>query len=140
MKQMNQIRENNQAVSFSKASRPPAFKKLSMKAPKCFHGTQTFKARPFIQFFKLIFNNNQANFSEDRKKVLYAPSFLIGRSSKWIEPYLSNLIKKYPSYFLNNWELSEYQLLTLFRDPNEVRKAEEELNSSRIKEGGNLSF
>ncbi|MBW0593484.1 hypothetical protein O181_133199, partial [Austropuccinia psidii MF-1] len=103
---------NLQAASSSDSSRPPAFKTPSMKAPECFDGTQPSK-----------------------KKVLYATSFLIGRASKWIEPYLSN-----PKYLLNSWKLFESPLFTLFGDPNEVRKAEAELDSLRIKEGGHVSL
>ncbi|MBW0583272.1 hypothetical protein O181_122987 [Austropuccinia psidii MF-1] len=79
-------------------------------------------------------------FAQDRKKVLYATSFLIGRAEKLIEPYLSNLTKQHPNYLLNSWKLFESQLFTLFVDPNEVRHAEAELDSLRMKEGGHLSL
>ncbi|MBW0487300.1 hypothetical protein O181_027015 [Austropuccinia psidii MF-1] len=80
--QMTQIMANLQSASSPKSSRPPAFKTPSIKAPECFDGTQPFKVRSFIQSFKLIFNNDLANFSQDKKKVLYATSFLIGRAAK----------------------------------------------------------
>ncbi|MBW0492928.1 hypothetical protein O181_032643 [Austropuccinia psidii MF-1] len=111
-----------------------------MKAPECFDGTQPFKVRSFIQSCQLIFHNNPASFSQDRKKVLYATSFLIGRAAKWIEPYLSNLTNKDSNYLLNSWNLFESQLFTLFWEPNEVRKAAEELDSLRMKEGGHVSL
>ncbi|MBW0565627.1 hypothetical protein O181_105342 [Austropuccinia psidii MF-1] len=101
MQQMTQIMANLQAASSSDSSRPPAFKTSSMKAPECFDGTQPFKVRSFIQSCKLIFHNDLANFSQERKKVLYATSFLIGRAPKWIEPYLSNLINQDPNYLPN---------------------------------------
>ncbi|MBW0542199.1 hypothetical protein O181_081914 [Austropuccinia psidii MF-1] len=129
MQQMTQIMANLQEDSFSEASRPPAFKTQSMKAPECFDGTQPFKVRSFIQFFQLIFKNDLAKFSQDRMMVLYATSFLIGRDAKWIEPYLSNLTNQDSNYLLNSWNLFESQLFSLFGDPNEVRKAEEELDS-----------
>ncbi|MBW0553790.1 hypothetical protein O181_093505 [Austropuccinia psidii MF-1] len=91
-----------------------------MKALEFFDGTQPFKVRSFIQSCQLIFHNDPANFSQDRKKFLYAPSFLIGRAAKWMEPYLSNLTNPDPSYLLNSWKLFESQLFTLFVDPNEV--------------------
>ncbi|MBW0554316.1 hypothetical protein O181_094031 [Austropuccinia psidii MF-1] len=91
MQRMTQIMANFQAASSSEASRPPAFKTLSMKAPECLDGTQPFKARSFIQYFQLIFHNDLENFPQDRKKVLYATSFLIGKAAKFIEAYLSNL-------------------------------------------------
>ncbi|MBW0585232.1 hypothetical protein O181_124947 [Austropuccinia psidii MF-1] len=100
-----------------------------MKAPDSFDGTQAHKLRGFIQSCQLIFHNDQANFFSDRKKVLYSTSFLTGRAGKWIEPYLSNISNEDPSYLLNNWPLFESQLFTLFGDPNEVRKAEEELDN-----------
>ncbi|MBW0585589.1 hypothetical protein O181_125304 [Austropuccinia psidii MF-1] len=91
-----------------------------MKAPECFDGTQPFKVRIFIQSCKLIFHNDLANFSQDRKKILYSTSFPIGRAEKWIEPYLSKLTNQDPGYLLNSWKLFESQLFTLFGDPNEA--------------------
>ncbi|MBW0569148.1 hypothetical protein O181_108863 [Austropuccinia psidii MF-1] len=140
MQQMNQIMANLQPASSSEASRPPALNTPSMKAPEFFDGTQPFKVRSFIQSYQLIFHNDPANFSQDRNKVLYATSFLICRAEKWIEPYLSNLTNQDPNYLLNSWKLFESQLFTLFGDPNEVRKAEAELDSLRMKEGGHLSL
>ncbi|MBW0506284.1 hypothetical protein O181_045999 [Austropuccinia psidii MF-1] len=93
---------NFQAASVSESSRQPAFKPPSMKAPECFDGTQFFKLRSFIQSSQLIFDNDPANFSQDRKKALYATSFIIGRAAKRIEPYLSNLTNQDPNYFLNS--------------------------------------
>ncbi|MBW0548855.1 hypothetical protein O181_088570, partial [Austropuccinia psidii MF-1] len=72
MQQVTQIMANLQASASSEGSGPPAFKTPSMKAPECFDGTQTFKVRSFIQSFQLIFHNDPAKFSQDRKKVLYA--------------------------------------------------------------------
>ncbi|MBW0500385.1 hypothetical protein O181_040100 [Austropuccinia psidii MF-1] len=90
MQQMTEIMPNLQEASSFEASIPPDFKTPSVKAPELFDETQPFKVRSFIQSFPHIFNNDQENFSEDRKKVLYSTSFLIGRAKKWIEPYLSN--------------------------------------------------
>ncbi|MBW0528195.1 hypothetical protein O181_067910 [Austropuccinia psidii MF-1] len=101
MQQMTQAMANLHAAS-SKSSRPPAFKTPSMKELECFDGTQPFKVRSFIQYCQLIFHNDPANFSQYRKKVLCATSFLIGRAAKWIEPYLSNLTNQEPSYLLNS--------------------------------------
>ncbi|MBW0589908.1 hypothetical protein O181_129623 [Austropuccinia psidii MF-1] len=70
MQQINQIMANIKAASSSGSSRPPAFKTPSMNAPECFDWTQPFKVRRFIQFCQLIFDNDLANFSQDRKKVL----------------------------------------------------------------------
>ncbi|MBW0498091.1 hypothetical protein O181_037806 [Austropuccinia psidii MF-1] len=111
-----------------------------MKAPEYFYGTQPFKVRSFIQSCQLIFHNYLAKLSQERKKFLYATSFLIGRAAKWIEPYLSNLTNQDPNYLLNSWSLFESQLFTLFGDPHEVRKAEAELDSLGMKEGGHVSL
>ncbi|MBW0494915.1 hypothetical protein O181_034630 [Austropuccinia psidii MF-1] len=111
-----------------------------MRAPECFYGTQPFKVNGFIQSCQLIFPNDPANLSQDRKKVFYATSFLIGRSEKWIEPYLSNLTNQDSNYLLNSWKLFESKLFTLFGDPNEVRKAEAELDCLRMKEVGHVSL
>ncbi|MBW0477864.1 hypothetical protein O181_017579 [Austropuccinia psidii MF-1] len=124
MQEIIQIMANLQA-----ASRPPAFNNLSIKAPDFFDGTQPFIARSPIQNCKHIFHNDEEDFSEDKKKVLYATSFLIGRAEKWIEPHIPNLINKDSRDPLNNWELFESQLFALSGDPNEVRKAEAELDS-----------
>ncbi|MBW0556104.1 hypothetical protein O181_095819 [Austropuccinia psidii MF-1] len=138
MQQMTQMMANLQTASSSEESRPPAFKTPSMKAPECFYGTQSFKVRSFIQSCQLTFHNDPVNFSQDRKKFLYATSFLIGKAAKWIELYLSNLTNQDSTYLLNSWNLFESQLSTLFGDPNEVRKAEAELDSLRMKEGGHV--
>ncbi|MBW0528832.1 hypothetical protein O181_068547 [Austropuccinia psidii MF-1] len=111
-----------------------------MKAPECFYGTQPFKVRIFIHSCQLISHNDLENFSQDRKKALYATSFLIGMAAKWIEPHLFNLTNHYPSYILNSWNLFESQLFNLFGDPNEFRKSEEELDSLRMKKGGHVSL
>ncbi|MBW0469047.1 hypothetical protein O181_008762 [Austropuccinia psidii MF-1] len=140
MQKMTQIMANLQAASSSEAARPPAFKTLSMKAPERFDGTQPFKARSFIQSFQLVFHNYMEISLKTERKVLYVTSFLIGRAEKMIEPYLSNLTNQDPSYLLNYWNLSQSPIFNLFGDPNEVRKAEAELDSLRIKEGVHVSL
>ncbi|MBW0587125.1 hypothetical protein O181_126840, partial [Austropuccinia psidii MF-1] len=65
---------------------------------------------------------------------------LIGRAAKWIDLYLSNLTNQDPNYILNSWKSFESHLFTLFGDPYEIRKAEAELDSLRMKEGGNVSL
>ncbi|MBW0506121.1 hypothetical protein O181_045836 [Austropuccinia psidii MF-1] len=122
MQQMTKIMAKLQAASSSEASKPPAFKTPSMKGPECFDGTQPLKVRNFIQSCQLIFHNELRNFSQDRKKILYATSFLIGRVAKWIEPYLSNLTNQDPNYVLSSWKLLESQLLTLFEDQMKSKK------------------
>ncbi|MBW0512453.1 hypothetical protein O181_052168 [Austropuccinia psidii MF-1] len=113
LQQITQIMANLQAASYSELSRPPAFKTQSMKAPEFFDGTQPSKVRSFIQSCQLIFHNDPANCSQDRKKVLYSTSFLIGRAAKWIQPYLCNLTNQDPRYFLKSWTLLESQPFTL---------------------------
>ncbi|MBW0532830.1 hypothetical protein O181_072545 [Austropuccinia psidii MF-1] len=140
MQQMTQIMANFQAASVSESSRPPAFNTPSRKAPECFDGTQPFTVSSFIQSCQIIFPNDPAHFSQERKKVLYATSFLIGRAAKWIGPYLSNITNQDPDYLLNSWSLFESQLFTLCGDPNEVRKAEAEFHFLRMREGGNVSL
>ncbi|MBW0582434.1 hypothetical protein O181_122149 [Austropuccinia psidii MF-1] len=127
-----------QAVAPRDTSKVPAFKTPSMKAPYSFDGTKAHKLRGLIQSCQLIFHNDPANFFSDRKKVLYSNSSLTGRAGKWIEPYLSNISNEDPSYLLNNWQLFEIQLFTLFNDPNEVRKADQELDNLRMRESVSL--
>ncbi|MBW0463463.1 hypothetical protein O181_003178 [Austropuccinia psidii MF-1] len=57
-----------------------------------------------------------------------------------MEPYLSNPTNQDLTYLLNSWQLFKSQLFTLFRDLNEVRKAETELDSLRMKEDGHVSL
>ncbi|MBW0542680.1 hypothetical protein O181_082395 [Austropuccinia psidii MF-1] len=140
MQQMNQTMSNIQTYSSSESSRPPAFKISSMKAPECFDETHTFKVRSFIQSCQLFFHNDLENFSQDRQRVLYGFSFLIGSAAKWIEPYFSNVTNQDPSYLLNSCQLFGSQLFNLFGDPNEVRKAEAELDTSRMKDVGHVSL
>ncbi|MBW0473496.1 hypothetical protein O181_013211 [Austropuccinia psidii MF-1] len=97
IQQMTQIIANLQAASSSEASRPPAFKTPSMKAPECFDGIQPFNKESSL------------------------------------------------CHFISHWQdckmtLFESQLFTLFGDPNEVRKAEAELDSLRRKQGGHVSL
>ncbi|MBW0518128.1 hypothetical protein O181_057843 [Austropuccinia psidii MF-1] len=113
MQKMTQIMANFQAASSSESSKQPAFNTPSIKALECFDGTQPFKAQSFIQSCQLIFHNDKENFSKDRKKVLYATSFLIGRDEKLIEHYLSNFTNQDPSYLLNYWQLYFNSLLYL---------------------------
>ncbi|MBW0475348.1 hypothetical protein O181_015063 [Austropuccinia psidii MF-1] len=129
-----------QAVSPRDNYKAPAFKILSTKAPDSFDGTQAHKLRGSIQYCQLIFHNDTANFFSYRNKALYSTSFLTGRAGKWIEPYLLNISNEDPSYLLNNWQSFETQLFTLFGHPNEVRKAEQELDKLRMKESGNVSL
>ncbi|MBW0573967.1 hypothetical protein O181_113682 [Austropuccinia psidii MF-1] len=138
IQKMTQIMANLQAAASSEVSRPEAFKTPSMKAPECFVVTQPFKVRIFIQFCQLIFHNDPANISQDRKKVLYATSFLIGRAAKWIEPYLSNLNNQDSSYLPDSWPLFESQLFTLLGDPNEAGKAGADLDGLRMKEASRI--
>ncbi|MBW0570303.1 hypothetical protein O181_110018, partial [Austropuccinia psidii MF-1] len=69
-----------------------------------------------------------------------APECFDGTQPLKIEPYLSNLTNQDQNYLLNSWKLFESQLFTLFENPNEVRKAEAELYSLRMKEVGHLSL
>ncbi|MBW0508517.1 hypothetical protein O181_048232 [Austropuccinia psidii MF-1] len=111
-----------------------------MKAPDSFDCTQAHKSSEFIQSCQLIFHNDPENFLSERKKVLYSTSFLTGRAGKWIDPYLSNISNEDPSYLLNNWQLFETQLFTMFGDPNEFRKAEQELDNFRTMDSGHVSL
>ncbi|MBW0478807.1 hypothetical protein O181_018522 [Austropuccinia psidii MF-1] len=104
MQKMTLIMDNLHDASSTEASRPPAFKTPSMKAPKCFDGTEPFNVRSFIQYCQLNIHNDPVNFSQDRKMVLYSTSFLIVRVAKWIEPYVSNLTNQDPNYLLNSWK------------------------------------
>ncbi|MBW0561552.1 hypothetical protein O181_101267 [Austropuccinia psidii MF-1] len=121
-------------------SKASEFKPPSIKAPDSFDGTQAHKLRGFIQSCQLIFHNDPESFFSDRKKVMYSTPFLFGTAGKWIEPYLFNISNEDPSYLLNNWNLLVTQLFTLFGDPNEFRKAEQELDNLRMKDSGHVSL
>ncbi|MBW0519862.1 hypothetical protein O181_059577 [Austropuccinia psidii MF-1] len=121
-------------------SRTPAFKTSSVKAPDSFDGTKAYKLRGFIKSCQLMFHNDPEKFFSDRKNILYSTFFSPGRAEKWIEPYLSNTSNEDPSYLINSLKLLETQLFTLLGDPNEVRKAEQELENLRMKEIGQVSL
>ncbi|MBW0483620.1 hypothetical protein O181_023335 [Austropuccinia psidii MF-1] len=141
MEQMTQFMgQLTQEVAPRDTQKAPAFKTPSMKAPDFFDGTKAYKLRGFIQYCQLTFHNDPANFFSDRKKFLYSTSFLTGRAGKFIEPYLLNISNEDPSFLLNNWQLFETQLFTLFGDSNEVRKAEQELDNFMMKESGQVSL
>ncbi|MBW0502725.1 hypothetical protein O181_042440 [Austropuccinia psidii MF-1] len=123
----------SQSAASRDDSKALTFKTSSLKAPISFAGTQAHKLRGFIKSCQLIFHNDPANLFSDRNKALYLTSFLTGRDGKWIESYLSNISNEDPSYLLNNWQLFETQLFTLFGYANEVRKAEQELKNLRIR-------
>ncbi|MBW0543924.1 hypothetical protein O181_083639 [Austropuccinia psidii MF-1] len=141
MEQMTQFMgQLTKAVSPRDTSRSTELTNPSMKEPDSFGGTEAYKLRGFIQSCQLIFHNDPANIFSERKKVLYSTSFLTGRAGKWIEPYHSNISNEDPSYIFNKWQLFETQLFTLFCDPNEVRKSEQELDNLMMKESGQVSL
>ncbi|MBW0555515.1 hypothetical protein O181_095230 [Austropuccinia psidii MF-1] len=117
------IGQLTKAVSPRDTSRAPAFKNPSIKEPYSFDGTKAYKFRGFIQSCQLSFHNYPENFFCDRKTFLYSTSFLTGRAVKFLKPYLSNISNEDPYYILNNWQLFEAQLFTLFGDLNEFRKS-----------------
>ncbi|MBW0552727.1 hypothetical protein O181_092442 [Austropuccinia psidii MF-1] len=111
-----------------------------MKAGDSFDVSQANKLRRFIQSFQLILHNDQANFFSDSKRVVYSTCVLTGSAGKWNELFLSNISNEDPSYLLNSWHLFKTQLFTIFGDPNESRKAEQEFNKLRTKESGHVSL
>ncbi|MBW0500387.1 hypothetical protein O181_040102 [Austropuccinia psidii MF-1] len=69
------------------------------------------------------------------------PSMKASECFDGTQPFkVRSFIQSYSHYLLNSWTLFESQLFTLFGDPNEVRKAEAELYSLRMKEGGHVSL
>ncbi|MBW0484392.1 hypothetical protein O181_024107 [Austropuccinia psidii MF-1] len=89
------------------------------------------------QMTQLMANLQAASSSESsRPPTFKTPECFDGTQP--FKPYLSNLTNQDPSYLLNAWKLFESQLFNLFGDPNEVRKAEAELESLRMKEGGHV--
>ncbi|MBW0495524.1 hypothetical protein O181_035239 [Austropuccinia psidii MF-1] len=100
----------------------------------------TLQSQKLYSVLSINFSSQSGNFSQDRKKFLYSTLFLIGRDSRWIEPYLSNLTNQEPCYLLNSWNFFESHLFILFEDLNEVRKFEAELDFLRIKEGVHVSL
>ncbi|MBW0561633.1 hypothetical protein O181_101348 [Austropuccinia psidii MF-1] len=118
----------------------PAFKALSIKSPDSFDVTKGHTLRGFIQSYQLIFHNYPENFFSDRNKALYSTSFPTGRAGKLIEPYISNISNEDPSCLLKNCKLIKTHFFNLFVDPNEVMKAERELDNLRMKERGHVSL
>ncbi|MBW0470601.1 hypothetical protein O181_010316 [Austropuccinia psidii MF-1] len=72
MKQMTQIMANLQADSSSEASRPPALKTPSMKAPECINWNQNSEIRSFIHSCQFIFRNDpEISFSRQEERSLF---------------------------------------------------------------------
>ncbi|MBW0508325.1 hypothetical protein O181_048040 [Austropuccinia psidii MF-1] len=135
MEQMTQLMgQLTQEITPRDNSKAPVLKTPSMKVPDYFDGTQAHKLRGLFQYFQLISHNDPENFFSDWKKVLYSTSFLTARAGKWSEPYLPNISNEDPSYLLQNWQLFKTQLFTLFGDPNEVNKAEQDLDNLMMKQ------
>ncbi|MBW0545439.1 hypothetical protein O181_085154 [Austropuccinia psidii MF-1] len=89
------------------------------------------------QMTQIMANLQAASFSEAARPPdfktpsMKAPEFFDGT-----QPFKV----RNPNYLLNPWNLFESQLFTLFEDPNEVIKAEAELDSLRMKEGGHFEW
>ncbi|MBW0508878.1 hypothetical protein O181_048593 [Austropuccinia psidii MF-1] len=113
MKQMTQsMGKIIQAVSPRDNPRAPAFKTPSTNSPDSSDG-------------------NKAHKIEKTYPIL---------AEKWIEKYLLNISNEDPSYLLNIWKVFETQLVTLYSDPNEVRKAGKVFDKIRMKESGHVSL
>ncbi|KNZ50662.1 uncharacterized protein VP01_4304g1 [Puccinia sorghi] len=117
----------------------PMFCTPGMKPPDKFDSENSSKLQGFLQSCKLLFLNDPTVFSDNRKKFLYAASYLGGRATQWFKPYLDLLENQPPSCLINNWDRFKQQLFNLFRDPNEVRNAEFKLNSLSMKDNGKAS-
>ncbi|MBW0527747.1 hypothetical protein O181_067462 [Austropuccinia psidii MF-1] len=91
---------------------------------------------------QIMANFQEASVSDSsRPPAFKTPSMKAPECFDWTQPFkLSNLTNQDPNYLLNSWKLFESQLFTLFGDPDEVRKAEVELDSLRMKEGGHVSL
>ncbi|MBW0536706.1 hypothetical protein O181_076421 [Austropuccinia psidii MF-1] len=80
---------------------------------------------------------------ESRPSAFKTPSMKAPECFDGTQPFkLRSFIRSFqsPNYLLNSWQLFQSQLFTLFGDPNEVRKAEAELDAFRITEGVNVSL
>ncbi|KNZ48475.1 uncharacterized protein VP01_5645g1 [Puccinia sorghi] len=91
------------------SSSAPTFRTPGMKPPDKLDGENVSKLRGFLQSCKLLFLNDPSVFSDDRKKVLYAASYLSGRASQWFEPYMDLLQNQFPSCLINNWDQFKQQ-------------------------------
>ncbi|MBW0534502.1 hypothetical protein O181_074217 [Austropuccinia psidii MF-1] len=94
------------------------------------------------QMTQIMANLQEASSSESsRPPAFKTPSMKAPECFDGTRPFkVRSFIQSYPSYLLNSWKLFKSQLFTSFGDPNEVRKAEAELDALRMKEGGNFSL
>jgi hypothetical protein len=81
-----------------------------------FDGQDSAKLRLFLQYFKLLFENNPSQFSKDRLKVVYAATYLCGKAATWFNPYLDILDNTNPHCILNNWDAFKQKLFSMFGD------------------------
>lgn len=119
-------------------SNPPAFQTPEMKKPDSFDGYSHQKLRAYLQQCKLIFLNDPSMFAMDIRKTVYESSYLTGKAFKWIQPYLENMSDD-PEFLMNSWSNFKGHLITLFGDPNELRKAEHQLDVLTMRDSDQAS-
>ncbi|MBW0513872.1 hypothetical protein O181_053587 [Austropuccinia psidii MF-1] len=96
-----------------------------------------------MQQITQIMANLQAASSPEssRTPAFKTPSMEAPECFDGTKPFkVRSFMQSYSSYLLNSWTLFESQPLTLFGDPNYVRKAEAELDGLRMKEGGHVAL
>lgn len=107
-------------------------KESDARKPDKFDGSDRSKLRSFLNACRLYFLNQPKRFNTDRKKVLYAGSFLDGTAASWFEPYVtSDGLKDDP--ILSDWSAFEAQLKKLFGDPDELTTFERKLERTRMR-------
>lgn len=107
------------------------------KAPEPFSGDKAHELRHFVQSCKVNFLCYPHHFTSERRKVLYAASFLTGIASDWFDPYLDD---SGPSnVLLDSWTNFEDALRTMFGDSNIQATAEYRLDALKMNDRDKIS-
>jgi hypothetical protein len=112
-------------------------KEPEVNDPVSFDGSDKTKLRTFLSQVSLVFLTRPARYNTERKKVLFAASYLSGPASAWFVPF-SDVTKPSPLW-LDNYVLFTEELQRLFGDPNYIATAERNLRRLRMREDSSIA-
>ena len=104
-----------------------------VREPDPFDGTDTTKLRTFLVQLQLNFNDQPRAFSEDRRKVNFAISYLKGIALAHFENMLIKPDLIHPAAWDDNYKEFVSELKTYFGAPDIIREAESKLENLVMK-------
>lgn len=111
-------------------------KGISAKAPESFEGKDPSELKKFLRACRVNFLCNPHKFRNDRIKVLYAGSYLSGVAGDWFDPYTNT--NDSSGTLLEDWNLFEEEITSMFGDSNLEATAEYEMEKLRMKDHHNV--